>query len=49
MHMDGDERLKLGPLHFGQIPGGLGNQHVQQSQEWIVGTGHDLAVIFGMG
>lgn len=30
VHMNGDESLKLGPLHFVQVLGSLVNQRVQQ-------------------
>ena len=49
VHVDGDERLKLGSLHLGQLFRGLGDESVEQLQEGIIGGRHDLAVVLGMG
>ena len=46
--MDGDEGLKHCPLHFGQVPGCLVNQCVEQFQETLVGLLHHLAVVLGI-
>ena len=48
VHMDGDESLKLGSLHFRQVAGSLINESVEELKEGIVGLLHHLAVIAGI-
>ena len=42
--MNSDERLKLSPLHLGQIFDGDVNQGVEKEQEVLIGLFHDVAV-----
>ena len=48
MHMDCDERLKLGSLHLRQISRRLVDQHVEQLQEVLIGLLHDFTIILGI-
>ena len=47
VHVDGDERLKLGPVHFGEVARGLGDELVEELQEGLVGGLHHLTVGLG--
>ena len=48
MHVNGDEGLKLGTIHLGQLRGGHLNQLVQEVQELLVGRRHHLLVCAGV-
>lgn len=48
MYVNGDESLKLGSLHLGEITGRLINQCVKQLQEALVGLLHHFSVILGI-
>ena len=45
MHMNRNQRLELGPLDFGEISRRLINERVQQLEEGLVGSLHDLLVV----
>ena len=48
MHMNGDQRLKLSPLYFGQFSRRLLNQDVEKVKEDLIGLLHHLAVVLGV-
>ena len=44
MHMNGDERLKLGPLDLGELLRGAVDEHAEQLAELLARVLHDLLV-----
>ena len=48
MHVDGNECLKLGPLHLGQVACGLVDECVEELEEGVVCLLHHLAVVTGI-
>ena len=48
MYVDGNECLKFGSLHLGEVKGRLTDECVEQGEEGLVRLLHDLLVILGM-
>ena len=49
VHVDRDQRLKLGPLDLGEVLDRLPDQHVEHLQELAVRVGHDFLLHLSRG
>lgn len=48
VHVDGDQSLVLDPVKFGQVVGGLLDEHSEEVQEFLFGEDHHLLAEFGI-